>query len=178
MRRERDDAPIDHMLGCPAGRWERAVFCFSSRRRHTRCSRDWSSDVCSSDLDLRITREMVLPDGVTDDYHCSAGAQRSFFRKKSAAENRVDAENIKIISGGQSPVNALGLRDAGERHVVIVIAEKSGKSLRALAEVTKVGIRKWRGGVVGAVGALKGEKGVRVGRCPAPGQGRSADATR
>src|SRR5256884_6561475 len=26
---------------------------FSSRRRHTRCSRDWSSDVCSSDL-LRI----------------------------------------------------------------------------------------------------------------------------
>src|SRR2546429_2281312 len=28
-------------------------FFFSSRRRHTRCSRDWSSDVCSSDLDLR-----------------------------------------------------------------------------------------------------------------------------
>src|SRR3989449_6015137 len=26
------------------------VFFFSSRRRHTRCSRDWSSDVCSSDL--------------------------------------------------------------------------------------------------------------------------------
>src|SRR5216684_8163602 len=26
-------------------------FFFSSRRRHTRCSRDWSSDVCSSDLD-------------------------------------------------------------------------------------------------------------------------------
>src|SRR2546429_7090354 len=26
-------------------------FFFSSRRRHTRCSRDWSSDVCSSDLE-------------------------------------------------------------------------------------------------------------------------------
>src|SRR2546422_10950391 len=25
-------------------------FFFSSRRRHRRCSRDWSSDVCSSDL--------------------------------------------------------------------------------------------------------------------------------
>src|SRR5205809_3416734 len=24
-------------------------FFFSNRRRHTRCSRDWSSDVCSSD---------------------------------------------------------------------------------------------------------------------------------
>src|SRR5687768_18511546 len=28
----------------------RMFFFFSSRRRHTRCSRDWSSDVCSSDL--------------------------------------------------------------------------------------------------------------------------------
>src|SRR5215813_14828776 len=29
----------------------KSLFCFlSSRRRHTRCGRDWSSDVCSSDL--------------------------------------------------------------------------------------------------------------------------------
>src|SRR5690606_40828337 len=28
----------------------RLLFFFSSRRRHTRFSRDWSSDVCSSDL--------------------------------------------------------------------------------------------------------------------------------
>src|SRR2546422_4341791 len=31
------------------------IFFFSSRRRHTRCSRDWSSDVCSSDLLMRVT---------------------------------------------------------------------------------------------------------------------------
>src|SRR2546422_8198295 len=30
--------------------WTVVFFFFSSRRRHTRCSRDWSSDVCSSDL--------------------------------------------------------------------------------------------------------------------------------
>src|SRR5690606_39285198 len=29
-------------------------FFFSSRRRHTRFSRDWSSDVCSSDLRARF----------------------------------------------------------------------------------------------------------------------------
>src|SRR5690606_6067821 len=29
-------------------------FFFSSRRRHTRFSRDWSSDVCSSDLGIRL----------------------------------------------------------------------------------------------------------------------------
>src|SRR2546429_1540983 len=33
-----------------AGGRARCIFFFSSRRRHTRCSRDWSSDVCSSDL--------------------------------------------------------------------------------------------------------------------------------
>src|SRR3712207_7869228 len=29
-------------------------FFFSSRRRHTRYWRDWSSDVCSSDLQVRV----------------------------------------------------------------------------------------------------------------------------
>src|SRR5437899_7274555 len=33
-------------------------FFFSSRRRHTRCLSDWSSDVCSSDLfQALVTRE-------------------------------------------------------------------------------------------------------------------------
>src|SRR3989449_10623644 len=32
-------------------------FFFSSRRRHTRCSRDWSSDVCSSDLQEILARK-------------------------------------------------------------------------------------------------------------------------
>src|SRR5690625_7260216 len=32
------------------------IFFFSSRRRHTRWPRDWSSDVCSSDLALAATQ--------------------------------------------------------------------------------------------------------------------------
>src|SRR5256884_433662 len=35
-----------------------ASFFFSSRRRHTRCSRDWSSDVCSSDLLEAVSEEV------------------------------------------------------------------------------------------------------------------------
>src|SRR3712207_8501707 len=35
------------------------MFFFSSRRRHTRYWRDWSSDVCSSDL--LETREVAFP---------------------------------------------------------------------------------------------------------------------
>src|SRR5207249_8743995 len=38
-------------------------FFFSSRRRHTRSKRDWSSDVCSSDLEsfARCVRDGVPP---------------------------------------------------------------------------------------------------------------------
>src|SRR2546422_5793540 len=38
------------------------VFFLSSRRRHTRCSRDWSSDVCSSDLSSFCTPTAVQGD--------------------------------------------------------------------------------------------------------------------
>src|SRR5690625_2842163 len=36
------------------------VFCFSSRRRHTRWPRDWSSDVCSSDLFRAVHRNIDI----------------------------------------------------------------------------------------------------------------------
>src|SRR5438445_10467269 len=39
-------------------------FFFSSRRRHTRYWRDWSSDVCSSDL----FPELFLPTAIGKDY--------------------------------------------------------------------------------------------------------------
>src|SRR5437868_14858087 len=35
----------------------RTLYFFSSRRRHTRSKRDWSSDVCSSDLADRALRD-------------------------------------------------------------------------------------------------------------------------
>src|SRR5690606_40832899 len=38
-------------------------FFFSSRRRHTRFSRDWSSDVCSSDLFSLAGRAAVVTGG-------------------------------------------------------------------------------------------------------------------
>src|SRR5215813_4210040 len=34
------------------------VFFFSSRRRHTSCGRDWSSDVCSSDLGGKLSENL------------------------------------------------------------------------------------------------------------------------
>src|SRR5205814_3677725 len=34
-------------------------FFFSSRRRHTRCLSDWSSDVCSSDLERELSLDFL-----------------------------------------------------------------------------------------------------------------------
>src|SRR2546429_667555 len=42
--------PVHHSWAWRASYMHSRIFFFSSRRRHTRCSRDWSSDVCSSDL--------------------------------------------------------------------------------------------------------------------------------
>src|SRR5207237_5448340 len=46
------------------GRVGRRSFFFSSRRRHTRFKCDWSSDVCSSDLDVEVGKLLPRPIGV------------------------------------------------------------------------------------------------------------------
>src|SRR5690606_41052740 len=43
--------------------WCYSFFFFSSRRRHTRFSRDWSSDVCSSDLNHHPPATVAGPGG-------------------------------------------------------------------------------------------------------------------
>src|SRR5690606_40720934 len=47
------------------GRRLRSAFFFSSRRRHTRFSRDWSSDVCSSDLAPPNAAELLIGDRIS-----------------------------------------------------------------------------------------------------------------
>src|SRR5947199_6582488 len=49
-------------------------FFFSSRRRHTRCLSDWSSDVCSSDLGLILAHDSGDPFHAGSSYKPSAGA--------------------------------------------------------------------------------------------------------
>src|SRR5690606_39605319 len=66
---------------------------FSSRRRHTRFSRDWSSDVCSSDLNA---------DGTLDTSFGTNGmVNHSFSSKASAMTLQPDG---KIIIGGNKGV--------------------------------------------------------------------------
>src|SRR5207253_8596895 len=58
-----------------------ACFFFSSRRRHTRWPRDWSSDVCSSDLLARCTPQLKRSTWVAVSSSIVHGANRSEERR-------------------------------------------------------------------------------------------------
>src|SRR5206468_6638352 len=53
------------------------VFFFSSRRRHTRSDRDWSSDVCSSDLAASLPNDIAV--------HSDLKARQPHFPAKAKA---------------------------------------------------------------------------------------------
>src|SRR5690606_41127456 len=63
--------------------WILGSFFFSSRSRHTRFSRDWSSDVCSSDLD------------VLDDYSVAAVLEQIESSSLPDDAERVEDESIE-----------------------------------------------------------------------------------
>src|SRR5436305_7714501 len=65
-----------------------AYFFFSSRRRHTRCGRDWSSDVCSSDLTFIL------------DSLCAVGRPRPRSRTGSIPASRPDRRNADTGRAG------------------------------------------------------------------------------
>src|SRR5690625_7154895 len=96
------------------------IFFFSSRRRHTRWPRDWSSDVCSSDL------LAALIDVLGAQVHQDLGD--------------VDLHRAHVVAG---PAQARGV---GERGVGIVgqIGRASGRERGWRAEVG-VGLKGRRG---------------------------------
>src|SRR5437870_2365712 len=61
-------------------------FFFSSRRRHTRWPRDWSSDVCSSDLPIAVE---LLP--FHAEVRATMGDQLVGFFKRALVEQELDA---------------------------------------------------------------------------------------
>src|SRR5699024_11504805 len=66
----------------------RFLFLLSSRRRHTRSKRDWSSDVCSSDLAARRpTAQAVQKDpGCSDGQRLPVGPASQCFGESGSVE--------------------------------------------------------------------------------------------
>src|SRR5687768_17972079 len=83
-------------------------FFFSSRRRHTRCSRDWSSDVCSSDLPV-LTRTLLA--------RGDAAAQAAYLRHFRADSIVRDMEALRQELASGQPWSVLGQSRSEERRV-------------------------------------------------------------
>src|SRR5690606_41175538 len=73
------------------------IFFFSSRRRHTRFSRDWSSDVCSSDLVQHETTPGVV-------HHFEPQAQ--IVQQQAVAE--ADQREAVVFEKGRSEERRVG----------------------------------------------------------------------
>src|SRR6266403_5104893 len=92
-------------------------FFFSSRRRHTRSLRDWSSDVCSSDLNAR-GEEQGFVQIVCDENNgfAEAAGERAEFALKLGASDwikrpkrLVHQQDGRIGSKGAGDSDALAL---------------------------------------------------------------------
>src|SRR5207245_4907741 len=96
------------------------LFFFSSRRRHTRCYRDWSSDVCFRSFPLSVRAWLAL---------CSDGAYRNFVRSRSLiAQSR--AELAGQTPAGEIEVLSLGAGQ-GDKDVLLLEALRGhGRSVR------------------------------------------------
>src|SRR5207249_6451125 len=89
----RDIGGRRHIVGSDA----HGLFFFSSRRRHTRSKRDWSSDVCSSDLATTPTTRPSTPTprGRSRGAACrrtTSPAPRSSIPTRRSEERRVGKE--------------------------------------------------------------------------------------
>src|SRR6266542_6577108 len=85
-------------------------FFFSSRRRHTMCYRDWSSDVCSSDLDTVDRYSESTSDVGSDEGPVGASEPRDQIGRASCRERveiSVDAGSVKKKSNWNIEVEAV-----------------------------------------------------------------------
>src|SRR3989449_7282625 len=93
-------------------------FFFSSRRRHTRCSRDWSSDVCSSDLARLSAGDAVNAFAVLA--ACGVYGQPHFLAQRPADE---PAYAVRLPAGR--------LHDLGERCATLTLEQAQDRGLLA-----------------------------------------------
>src|SRR5205814_6619829 len=87
------------------------VFFFSSRRRHTRCLSDWSSDVCSSDLRhaTGATSGVSAEGGAHSAQRCGGSPHEALAQATIGLCGRSEERRV----GKQSRIQ--GARDAYER---------------------------------------------------------------
>src|SRR5699024_10816910 len=145
------------------------TFFFSSRRRHTRSKRDWSSDVCSSDL-VTVLRGL---DGLV-------GVRLALLAAQARGDGPCRTEEVV---GGDGAAELLSDQRDLLRGVDLVVVVLSG-GLGALGTVGALvlgavvlgvagltGVRGGLGGLGGGTGVGRGVRGVLGGGDACTGKG-------
>src|SRR6266568_3282846 len=119
------------------------VFFFSSRRRHTRWNCDWSSDVCSSDLDVdRGTQEG--PGGSRPQRQADSEAAQPPARRAEPA--------VRGQSGGRAPPAGEGDHEgtvtATGKHGELLAAAEPGRKAASRGPGHQAGVAVRRGPAV------------------------------
>src|SRR5207245_4951498 len=116
-------------------------FFFSSRRRHTRCYRDWSSDVCSSDLSGSSRTAHIVGGDLRGNCVCSATAVSireielegivlaDVWRKPAVFKAVV--EDAKPATGNEFGANLIREADSRRKIRLLRVAESSTINIRS-----------------------------------------------
>src|SRR5687768_2455682 len=89
--------------------WLFVFFFFSSRRRHTRCSRDWSSDVCSSDLVLAMQGRVHYYEGYSlEEVTFPVRTFKLLGIKTLVLTNAAGGINVELTQGARSEERRVG----------------------------------------------------------------------
>src|SRR5690554_1767503 len=93
-------------------------FFFSSRRRHTRCGRDWSSDVCSSDLLGPLSSYQLVSDEAVGDQHTLRFDVHFVGNIRAEIEFWVEhtGPRLGVFSGWQFSRSPIGVLEATPLH--------------------------------------------------------------
>src|SRR5437660_9673371 len=88
------------------------MFFFSSRRRHTRWPRDWSSDVCSSDLSFQAALDLAIATKAKDSAQL-AGARSDLERFQTLAPQNLTS--TQVLQEQQALVAQLAAQVKGDQ---------------------------------------------------------------
>src|SRR5436305_14990766 len=106
-----------------------SFFFFSSRRRHTRCGRDWSSDVCSSDLE-----DFTKADQRYDLIYDLVGNHTFSERRRILNQNGIC---VMAGVGGAGWHDGIAMRLAGELNAYVRSRFVSQKFIAYIAQFNK-----------------------------------------
>src|SRR3712207_8669409 len=103
------------------------MFFFSSRRRHTRYWRDWSSDVCSSDLRTKLAVRSTVPS-----VNAKGACIGPMGQRVRNVMHELHGEKIDIVDWSEDPAEFVGHALSPARVSSVEVVDAEARSARVV----------------------------------------------